>query len=110
MCRWPVPRARRPATPWVRDGTRAHHGRVQAIRNAVAERIEVLDANFLAALNGYIQVAAARQEEGLQELLEAVRDEVLRQVAKRLPPAARYTRVDSGSVRDAGAPPAARGT
>ncbi len=36
-----------------------------------------------------VQVAVERQEEGLKELLEAVRDEVLRQVARRLPPAAR---------------------
>ncbi len=33
---------------------------VQAIRNAVAQRIESLDANFLAALNGYIQVLGLR--------------------------------------------------
>jgi hypothetical protein len=29
---------------------------MQAVRNAVIQRIELLDANFLAALNGYIQV------------------------------------------------------
>ncbi|KAL6757921.1 hypothetical protein V8C86DRAFT_3094409 [Haematococcus lacustris] len=65
----------------------------QAIRNAVSERMAVLDTNFLAALNGYIQVAASREEVGLAELLEAIRDEVLRQVADHLPPAARVVDV-----------------
>ena len=30
---------------------------MQAVRNAVIQRIELLDANFLAALHGYIQVS-----------------------------------------------------
>ncbi|KAG1672207.1 hypothetical protein FOA52_002908 [Chlamydomonas sp. UWO 241] len=63
-----------------------------AVRSTVVQRIEFLDANFLAALNGYID-AAARDPEGpvgeLLPLMELLRNEVLYQVALRLPPAAR---------------------
>ncbi|KAF5838144.1 hypothetical protein DUNSADRAFT_3339 [Dunaliella salina] len=62
---------------------------MEAVRNAVIQRIELLDANFLAALNGYIQVASLRPNDGMLSLLLALRDEVLRQVSMRLPPTAR---------------------
>ncbi len=64
----------------------------EAIRNAVVQRIEFLDANFLAALNGYIEVTKREEQEGggdLLPLLVMMRNEVLQQVALRLPPAAR---------------------
>ncbi|MEW5305368.1 MAG: hypothetical protein WDW36_007911 [Sanguina aurantia] len=60
-----------------------------AVRNAVVARIDLLDANFLASLNGYVKAATDRGDAQLSELLVAVADEVLRQVALRLPSAAR---------------------
>lgn len=60
----------------------------EAIRNAVVQRIEFLDANFLAALGAYIQVAQTNKEDVLADVLVTMREEVLRQVALRLPPAA----------------------
>jgi hypothetical protein len=54
-----------------------------AVRSTVVQRIEFLDANFLAALNGYID-AAGRDPEGpvgeLLPLMEMMRNEVLYQV------------------------------
>lgn len=60
-----------------------------AVRNAVVARIDLLDANFLASLNGYVKAANDGGDAQLSELLVAVADEVLRQVALRLPSAAR---------------------
>lgn len=60
-----------------------------AVRNAVISRIDLLDANFLASLNGYVSAARERGDVQLSDLLVAVADEVLRQVSLRLPDAAR---------------------
>lgn len=60
-----------------------------AVRNAVISRIDLLDANFLASLNGYVSAARERGDGQLSDLLVAIADEVLRQVSLRLPDAAR---------------------
>lgn len=52
----------------------------EALRSAVATRLEWLDANFLAALNAYCQAAQAQGDEVLMSMLVGLREEVLRQV------------------------------
>eukprot|EP00195_Chlamydomonas_chlamydogama_P008745 CAMPEP_0202897154 /NCGR_PEP_ID=MMETSP1392-20130828/5993_1 /ASSEMBLY_ACC=CAM_ASM_000868 /TAXON_ID=225041 /ORGANISM="Chlamydomonas chlamydogama, Strain SAG 11-48b" /LENGTH=366 /DNA_ID=CAMNT_0049582727 /DNA_START=253 /DNA_END=1353 /DNA_ORIENTATION=- len=63
----------------------------EAVRRAVVQRLEYMDANFLAALNGYIKAVSAAGSDAapLTALLLAIREEVMRQVTLRLPPAAR---------------------
>ncbi|GAX77155.1 hypothetical protein CEUSTIGMA_g4600.t1 [Chlamydomonas eustigma] len=63
----------------------------EAVRKAVVQRIEFLDANFLGALNGYIQAVKRLplESQDLLPLMELVQKEVLNQVSLRLPPAAR---------------------
>eukprot|EP00798_Chlamydomonas_sp_ICE-L_P028106 gene28106-31214_t len=60
-----------------------------AVRVTVISRIELLDSNFLAALNGFIQVAGQGSDEQLLNLLVLMRDEVLEQVGNRMPAVAR---------------------
>ncbi|KAG2454128.1 hypothetical protein HYH02_001164 [Chlamydomonas schloesseri] len=70
----------------VRD--QADQTELAAIRTAVARRVEFLDANFLTALTGFIRACDARGDRQLASLLMNVREEVLRQVAARMPSAA----------------------
>jgi len=51
-----------------------------AVRGAVARRLEWLDANFLAAINGYMAAAAKLGNQQLVDLLVTLREEVLAQV------------------------------
>lgn len=51
-----------------------------AVRGAVVRRLEWLDANFLAAINAYMEAARKLQNEQLLELLVMLREEVLGQV------------------------------
>lgn len=51
-----------------------------AVRSAVSSRLEWLDANFLAALNVYVQSVRSSGDAALLELLVALREEVLLQV------------------------------
>lgn len=64
----------------------------EACRSAVVRRIEFLDANFLGALTGYIDMLKKSKgdegQDGMLSLLEGIRTQVLYQVALRLPPAA----------------------
>ena len=48
------------ATAYISEGASAPMTEEEAVRGAVVTRIEFLDANFLAALNGYIQVCVVR--------------------------------------------------
>ncbi len=57
-----------------------------AVRSAVSSRLEWLDANFLAALNVYVQSAQSSGDAALLELLVALREEVLLQVVGRMVP------------------------
>ncbi len=59
-----------------------------AVRDAVSRRLDFLDANFLTGLEGYEEFCALRGDGKLGGLLGAIRQEVLRQVAARMPPAA----------------------
>ena len=52
-------------------------GRVQAVRGAVAKRLEWLDANFLSVLNAYLGAPSVAGRPELAALLGCVRDEVL---------------------------------
>lgn len=71
----------------------------EAVRSSVIRRLEFMDANFLGALTGYIDLLKKNQsiqkvwedvgQEILLPLLESIRSQVLYQVALRLPPAAR---------------------
>eukprot|EP00198_Chlamydomonas_reinhardtii_P005138 XP_001694474.1 predicted protein [Chlamydomonas reinhardtii] len=72
----------------VRD--QADQTELAAVRTAVARRVEFLDANFLAALTGFIRACDARGDRQLASLLMHVREEVLRQVASRMPSAAQF--------------------
>lgn len=74
----------------VRD--QADQTELAAVRTAVARRVEFLDANFLAALTGFIRACDARGDRQLASLLMHVREEVLRQVASRMPSAAQVRR------------------
>ncbi|GBF97706.1 hypothetical protein Rsub_09764 [Raphidocelis subcapitata] len=56
-----------------------------AVRGAVARRIEWLDANFLAAVGAYGEAARQAGDGPLVELLGLLRDEVLSQVTLRMP-------------------------
>ena len=56
-----------------------------AVRGAVARRLEWLDGNFLAAVGAYADAAARQGNAPLAKLLGVLRDEVLAQVTLRMP-------------------------
>ncbi|GIL68488.1 hypothetical protein Vafri_21758 [Volvox africanus] len=67
---------------------RSDQTELTAVRDAVARRLDFLDANFLTTLSGFIRACEQRGDAHLNRLLTAIREEVLRQVAGRMPSAA----------------------
>jgi hypothetical protein len=57
------------------------------VRTTVAARIDGLNANFLAALDQYLDLCAEREWDQLTHVLQVLHAEVMRQVTQRLPPA-----------------------
>ncbi|GIL92422.1 hypothetical protein Vretimale_6501 [Volvox reticuliferus] len=67
---------------------RSDQTELTAVRDAVARRLDFLDANFLTTLSGFIRACEQRGDAQLTRVLIAIREEVLRQVAGRMPAAA----------------------
>lgn len=58
---------------------------LQILKHAVNSRIELMDAGFLAALAAYKRAAEAKGDENTLRLINAIREEVLIAVSKKLP-------------------------